>query len=168
MSDSTKPMSLHLRPALPEDVDPLIDLTLLAFEPVFASFARILGPQIFAIVYPDWRETQQSGVQRLFENEQFSVRVAEIDAAVVGLIAYALNQESRAGTVEFLAVHPAYQNRGIGTALNELVLQEMRGAGMIVADVGTGGDESHAPARRAYEKAGYTAALPIVRYYIRL
>ena len=30
--------------------------------------------------------------------------------------------------------------------------------------VGTGGDASHAQARKSYEKAGYTA-LPLVRYY---
>ena len=36
-----------------------------------------------------------------------------------------------------------------------------------LVEVGTGGDEGHAPARRSYEKAGYTP-LPLVRYYKRL
>jgi len=40
----------------------------------------------------------------------------------------------------------------------------MRAAGVVVADIGTGGDPGHAPARRTYEKAGFTA-LPLVRYY---
>jgi hypothetical protein len=35
---------------------------------------------------------------------------------------------------------------------------------MKVASLSTGGDPGHAPARRAYEKAGYTA-FPIVWYY---
>ena len=35
---------------------------------------------------------------------------------------------------------------------------------MTLAQVETGGDVSHAPARRAYEKAGYTG-LPLVRYF---
>jgi hypothetical protein len=35
---------------------------------------------------------------------------------------------------------------------------------MQLAVVGTGGDEGHAPARRSYEKAGYTG-LPLMRYY---
>ena len=46
----------------------------------------------------------------------------------------------------------------------QLAVEEMRAAGMKVAVVGTGGDEGHAPARRSYEKAGYTP-LPLVRYY---
>jgi hypothetical protein len=36
----------------------------------------------------------------------------------------------------------------------------MKEAGMQVATVSTGGDPSHAPARRAYEKAGFTASIP--------
>jgi hypothetical protein len=41
---------------------------------------------------------------------------------------------------------------------------EVKEGGMALAVVGMGGDEGHAPARRSYEKAGYTA-LPLVRYY---
>ena len=59
------------------------------------------------------------------------------------------------------------QNDGIGTALNLAALREMKAAGLRLAEVATGGDESHAPARRAYEKAGFTA-LPLVRYYQEL
>jgi hypothetical protein len=40
----------------------------------------------------------------------------------------------------------------------------MSEAGMRIAIVGTGGDPGHAPARRTYEKAGYTV-FPIARYY---
>ena len=36
-----------------------------------------------------------------------------------------------------------------------------------MALVGTGGDPGHAPARRAYEQAGFTA-LPIVNYVKKL
>jgi GNAT superfamily N-acetyltransferase len=66
--------------------------------------------------------------------------------------------------VQLLAVHPAHQNLGIATLLNNVALQEMKARGMKLAVVGTGGDPGHAPARAAYEKIGYTA-LPLVRYY---
>jgi hypothetical protein len=48
--------------------------------------------------------------------------------------------------------------------LTELALTEMKAAGMTVAMVETGGDPGHPPARRTYEKAGYTQ-LPIARYF---
>lgn len=63
-----------------------------------------------------------------------------------------------------LAVHPEYQNHEIGTELNIFALQKMKEAGVKMACVSTGGDESHAPARKSYEKSGYTA-LPLVKYY---
>lgn len=63
-----------------------------------------------------------------------------------------------------LAVHPDYQKQGISTELNLFALDRMRDNGMKLVSVGTGGDPGHTPARRSYEKAGYTA-LPIVRYY---
>jgi ribosomal protein S18 acetylase RimI-like enzyme len=66
-----------------------------------------------------------------------------------------------------LAVHPDHQNLGIGTELNTLALEKMREGGMKMAKVETGGDPSHAPARRSYEKAGYRA-LPLVRYFLDL
>jgi hypothetical protein len=49
------------------------------------------------------------------------------------------------------------------SALNLFALDKMKAAGVKLAVVGTG-DEGHAPARRAYEKVGYTG-LPTVRYY---
>jgi hypothetical protein len=40
----------------------------------------------------------------------------------------------------------------------------MRTSGMDIAVVETGGDSGHAPARAAYETAGFTL-LPIARYF---
>jgi ribosomal protein S18 acetylase RimI-like enzyme len=160
-------MPLAIRPIDEDDVDALIELTLLAFEPIFDSFQRILGPAIFGIVYPDWRRTQTEWVATMRSRDQIAMWVAELDGTVVGLIAYELDEKERTGEVQFLVVHPAYQRRGVATALNAFALARMRQAGMVLAVVGTGGDASHAPARRAYEKAGYTA-LPLVRYYKRL
>jgi ribosomal protein S18 acetylase RimI-like enzyme len=89
--------------------------------------------------------------------------VAEVDGTVVGFVAYE-SREDKAGEVQLLAVHPEYQNLGIGTELNIFALKKMKESGMRMARVETGGDPSHAPARRSYEKAGYTA-LPLVRYF---
>ena len=158
---------MHFRPCEDTDIEALIQLSLLAFEPIFASFAEILGPYIFKIVYPNWQESQSEGVRKVCENEKIDVWVAEKDGKVVGFIAYEIYEHDQSAEVQLLAVQPEYQNEGIGTALNELALQKMRQAGKQIAVVGTGGDESHAPARRSYEKAGYTA-LPLVRYYKKL
>jgi len=55
----------------------------------------------------------------------------------------------------------------LGTLMYGHVLDIMRTAGMKYAQVGTGGDPSHTPAQRAYEKFGFVA-LPLVQYYKKL
>ncbi len=161
-------MNLRIRPVSPNDVDDLVRLSLLAWAPVFSSFKQILGPEIYPVIYPDWRTSQREQVEKVCEeNEKTTVWVAELDGIAVGFLAYELHGKDKTGEVRLLAVHPQYQNLGIGTELNIFALKKMREGGMKMAVVGTGGDQSHAPARRSYEKAGYTA-LPLVRYYRHL
>ena len=159
-------MNYRIRKSKESDLEDLLDLTIAAFKPIFDSFKKILGPFIFPVLYPDWQETQRKIVLDALQDKNIHFYVAEVNEKVVGLITYILH-ENKHGEVHFLAVHPDHQNLGIGTTLNLFVLEKFMEAGMIMAEVGTGGDESHAPARKAYEKAGYTG-LPIVRYYKKL
>jgi ribosomal protein S18 acetylase RimI-like enzyme len=156
-------MNLQIRPFKNSDLDDLIKLTLLAFEPIFVSFENILGPRIFSMIYPDWRKRQKEGVEQVSTSQKIFLWIAEVDGNVVGFIAYEFYDDNT-GEVQLLAVHPEYQNHGIGTELNTFALQKMKEGGLKMAIVSTGGDESHAPARKSYEKAGYTA-LPLVKYY---
>ncbi len=71
--------------------------------------------------------------------------------------------QGRVADLTLLAVHPDHQNLRIGTELNKHALDKMVDSGMQMARVETGGDASHAPSRRCYEKTGYTP-LTIVRY----
>jgi ribosomal protein S18 acetylase RimI-like enzyme len=154
-----------LRPVRDDDIEILVQLTLAAFVPVFASFERMLGPAVYRLIWPDWRASQRNGVETLCrERDKYTVWVAEEAGAPVGLVAWSVDPADKTGRVQFLAVHPAHQNRGIGTALNELALQKMKEAGVRLASVETGNDDSHAPARRSYEKAGFVA-MPLVRYF---
>ena len=158
-------MTMYIRPYTDQDLDAIVELSLLAWEPVFVSFERVLGPQIYAIIYPDWHKSQREGVSTTVQNkEKYHTLVADVDGAVAGFLTYNLNEKDATGEVYLLAVHPDYQNCGIGTELNVMALDKMKTAGMKLSVVGTGGEEGHAPARRSYEKAGYTG-LPLVRYY---
>lgn len=156
----------EIRSGADADIDAIVELSLLAWEPIFRSFAQILGPTLYARLYPDWRKSQSEGVAGVCrDREKYHTLVAQCDQRVVGFIAYELKPgDEKSGEVVLLGVHPDFQNGGIGTALNRRALEEMQAAGVRLAIVETGGDESHAPARRSYEKAGYTG-LPIVRYF---
>jgi ribosomal protein S18 acetylase RimI-like enzyme len=158
-------MHLHIRRVCDADVEDLVQLSLLAWVPIFESFQHILGPAIYPLIWPDWQAGQRAGIEMVCKDrDKFTVLVAELEQKVVGFLAYELNTKDSIGEVQLLAVHPDYQNRGIGTELNVHALSEMKKRGMGMAKVETGGDPSHAPARRSYEKAGYTG-LPLVRYF---
>jgi len=158
-------MNLQIRPYTNSDLNELVQLSLLAWEPVFTAWQRILGPELYPVaIYPDWRKGQTEVVEKICSDEKITTWIAEVGGKVVGFVAYELNDHTKVGEVQLLAVHPEYQNHGIGTQLNLFALQKLKESGMKLAVVGTGGDEGHAPARRSYEKAGYTG-LPLVRYY---
>ena len=157
-------MELRIRPVGDADVDDLVRLSLMAWEPVFRSFEQLLGHAVYTLIWPDWRTGQREAVEAVCQDdEKTTVWVAEVEGMVVGFVAYELH-EDKTGEVQLLAVHPAHQNQGIGTELNIFALKKMKDSGMVMARVETGGDPSHAPARRSYEKAGYIA-LPLVRYF---
>ena len=158
-------MNLTIRPVCDNDVEDLVRLSLLAWVPVFKSFRHILGPTIYTSIWPEWRTGQRDAIETVCrDGEKTVVWVGELDGTVVGFLAYQLNVEDKTGEVHLLAVHPEYQNLGIGTGLNSFALDRMKESGMKMAKVETGGDPSHAPARRSYQQAGYTA-LPLVRYF---
>jgi GNAT superfamily N-acetyltransferase len=158
-------MNVQIRPLQTGDIEEVLQLSLLAWAPVFRSFEHVLGPAIYTKIYPDWETSQRAVVDEVLrDGEKYTVWVADQERTIVGFIAYTLSLAERVGEVYLLAVHPAYQNRGIGTDLNNFALGQFKDRGMQLAVVGTGGDPGHAPARRSYEKAGYTP-LPLVRYY---
>lgn len=162
-------MKKEVRLSTKDDVDAIVELGLLAWEPVFESFKNIMGPTVFPIIYPNWKKSQREEMERVCkETDKYDTYVAEINGKVAGFTTLELNQETKKGEIYFLAVHPDAQNKGIGTVLNNFAIQKLKEAGMKIAVVGTGGDPSHAPARRSYEKAGFKRVLPVVNYYMDL
>ena len=161
-------MRPRIRPFDDRDAEAVVDLSLRAWAPVFASLERVLGSEIFGRMHPDWREDQRRAVEDVCAAKRERVWVAEEDGAAVGFVAIELHHPERSmGEISMLAVDPDYQGGGIGTALSEFALDRLEDAGMKVAMVETGGDPGHAAARRTYEKAGYVL-LPIARYFKNL
>ena len=82
--------------------------------------------------------------------------VAVDDGSTTGFVNVTFDQAERSGEIYMIAVDPAAQRRGVASRLTEHALDEMRARGLDLAIVATGGDPGHAPARRTYEKAGFT------------
>jgi len=152
-----------IRALTADDVDDVVALSLRAWAPVSSSFAKVLGPEIYPLVYPDWPTTQAAAVRAVCAGDH--VFVAEADGRVAGFVAVVVRDDKpRTGEIDMIAVDPQNQRHGIGSALMTYAVEYMRDAGVVVADIATGGDAGHASARRTYDKARFTAR-PLVRYY---
>jgi GNAT superfamily N-acetyltransferase len=157
-----------IRPLTADDLQPVVDLSLRAWAPVFASLEQALsGSGVFEQLHPDWHDTQRRAVLDVCANNAMTVWIAELDGAVVGFAAATLHDKEPLGEIYMIAVDPTYQRRGVGIALTTYATDWIKRQGMTVALIGTGGDPGHAPARRLYEHAGYTA-LPAVQYFKKL
>lgn len=158
------PAEAGIRDYRPEDEDAVVGLSLRAWVPVFQSLERVLGPEIFTRLHPDWRHDQEAAVRGTLTDQAIRAWVADSGHGVTGFATAVLHHDQGIGEVTMLAVDPGSQNRGIGAALTEVATVWLRDSGMTVAMIDTGGDPGHAPARRVYEKADYTL-LPVARYF---
>jgi GNAT superfamily N-acetyltransferase len=157
-------MNFRIRPLRAEDVDTVVAFALRSWEPVFESFAQVLGPRLFASAYPDWRTSQATEIRENCRPEKNPCWVAEVDARAVGWLTLVHEPAESKAFIEMLAVAPEHQGKGIASELIETAIAAAKELGCKRIEVWTGGDPGHEPARRSYEKTGFTA-LPIVHYY---
>jgi ribosomal protein S18 acetylase RimI-like enzyme len=152
-----------IRPVNEQDAARLESIRAAAFAPVFASFCALLGDEIYELAQAREDSAQAALLTSLLATASgWEVFVAEYAGEIAGFVSVQLNHETHIGEIGLNAVHPAYASQGIGTAMYEFATAHMKKAGMQVATVSTGGDPSHAPARRAYEKAGFNRHIPSV------
>jgi ribosomal protein S18 acetylase RimI-like enzyme len=159
----TRPQNVVLRLARADDLARLEHVRAAAFAPVFASFRSILGEDIYRLAQAREDEAQGALLASLLApDSSWELYVAEQDGVAVGFVSVQLNRETQVGEIGLNAVHPTCAGKGIGTLMYDFAIGRMKECGMRVATVATGGDPSHAPARRAYEKAGFTVQIPSV------
>lgn len=152
-----------IRPLTTDDIGAVVEFSLRSWAPVFASFRAALGGPIYAALFPDWESTQARAVEDVCRDGATTVWVADRQDRAVGFVAIRVAD----GEIHMLSADPDHQRQGIGSALTDFAVERLREAGVTPAVVGTGGDPGHAPARRTYERAGFTA-FPQVQYYKRL
>ncbi len=156
-------MSLLIRLAAADDRARLQSIRAAAFAPVFASFRSLLGDDVYDLAQRASDDRQGATLDSLLAGAGgWTTWVAELDGAVVGFVTTHHDDDTGVGEIGLNAVDPVHAGRGVGLALYRHALDGMRAAGLKVATVSTGGDASHAAARRAYEKAGFDRVVPSV------
>jgi len=153
-------VEVEFRRAAAGDLERMQGVRRAAFAPVFASFRSILGDELYELAQKRDDDAQEQLLASLCEDAKWELYVAETGGELVGFMALRLDRDTRIGELGLNAVHPAHAGQGIGTAMYEFGLARLKAEGMLVATVGTGGDPSHAPARRAYQKVGFASEIP--------
>ena len=152
----------QMRPYVDGDWKSVLDLCLRAFAPACESLERLAGADL------DWRRSIRRHLRSLTRPGKGGwLVVAELRGSVVGVVQYQVDRETQSGSIGVSAVHPARQGKGIGSLMYKHVLDLMSAQGVKYATADTGADSSHAPARRAYEKAGFVA-VPTIHYFMNL
>mgnify|MGYP001812464418 CR=1 FL=1 len=166
---------VRIRPLRPSDVDAVVEIAIAAWQPIVARLRQEMGDELFMLAHPDWQQAKARWVRKACApGSSAIVAVAEVPqnngqaAIVVGFCIGYARPALGIGEIGNNAVHPDWQRRGIATRLYQYVFEQLRERGMRYVQVRTGGGLAHAPARRAYQKAGFDVAMPEVEYYRKL
>jgi len=150
----------------PDDLPALQEIRRAAFAPIFEAFRVIVGDAIAPIAFAEADAEQAQLLDTICApgapHEVFTIIR---DGEIVGFVSWSHSVPTKIGEIGLNAIHPHHAGDGIGTWMYQFVLARMKEKGVVIATVGTGGDPSHAAARRAYEKVGFGAAIPSVYLY---
>ena len=154
---------ITIRASTAEDAVAIGEIAKVAWKPIFDGYLEQLGEEIFKFLYPeDPLEKKKKEVAATAGKG--TCFVAECEGKVVGFATYLT--EGKLGILANNAV--IMRGKGIAGMLHEKCFEEMKKKGCEFVRVGTGLDDAHAPARRAYEKDGFKNSLPSINYFKKL
>jgi Acetyltransferase (GNAT) family len=106
--------AIEIREFREGDLETVVEFSLRAWAPVFASVRDVLGEDIFLRLHPNWKANQAEAVRSSCTNDERDVFVAVDGGRPVGFVAIALNAfHERMGVIDIIGVDPDYQRRGI-------------------------------------------------------
>ena len=158
----------RLRPLQAEDLPALHAIRSAAFAPIFQSFRDLVGPEIAGLAMTTLEREQADLLDSISAGTEWFVQVLQLGNEPVGFVSTRVDETTMVGEIGLNAVHPDHAGKGLGSWMYAASLDELKRRGAVVATVGTGGDPSHAAARRAYEKAGFGPSIPSIFAYKRL
>ena len=106
-----------------------------------------------------WTEWQARDVLSYLKADGARSFVAEQQGDVIGFCSYVIDEARSRGTVGYNGVALNHQGLGIGSAMLDFVLSRIKAEGMEYAGVIVADNKEHAPARRIYEKYGFSRLL---------
>ena len=153
-----------------DDLERVQDIAELAWKPIFDSYRNLLGEEILSQTRPLAEKDKRDQLGGWAKNHPDKIIVAvDKNQKIIGFATWNLDEVHKVGIINNNAVDKTCGLKGVGQALYAELFRIFKEAGMTLAQVTTGLDEGHAPARKAYQRAGFGKAnLESVTYYKKL
>ena len=154
-------------PAEEGHIPAICAIALRAWAGIWSVYRQELGDEAFETCYAGWEKRKSDAVTADMRSGRGYA--ALLDGRVVGFISYAVKPGMpEVGVIGNNAVDPEARGHGVGPKMYAFILDKMRQEGLRYAQVTTGLDDGHAPARRAYAKAGFEKGLGSITYTRKL
>lgn len=151
-----------------EDLSALMNIGNQAWQDIYRMFRCCYGGELFELLTPDPDTSKGEQIRGHCEQHPDWVLVCEQDGQIKGFVTFRLDPQRGLGEIGNNAVRLDCRGQGVAQELYAAVLDRFRQTGLRYARVHTGLDTAHAPARRAYEKAGFDIRHEEVVYYQKL
>lgn len=156
-----------MREYQPGDLEAVMSIANAGWREIRKMSRAVLGDRIADMMNPAGdAESKGLQVKAQIESGNYGIAVCEHDNEVVGFITYKI--DGAFGEICNNAAKPGSGLKGIGQTMYKFALEKFRSSQVKVAKVSTGMDYAHAPARKAYERAGFTRHLDSTTYYMEL
>ena len=162
---------MSIRPFQPEDLPVIAEIGNRAWKEIRRMSRDALGDTISDYLNPEGDDISKGKqIEREAAEAPENIFVCERNGRTVGFISFVLskNPATPVGAIGNNAVDPECGEKGVGQEMYQAVFEHMKANGMKAVTVMTGLDYAHAPARRAYLRAGFDRELRSVRYYKEL
>lgn len=150
----------------PSDLDSIIRIGNAAWNNIYKIQRSELGDEIFKVVNPNPDTRKGLEIIEQAKTHPEWIMICEEQGQIVGFLTYRFDGEI--AEICNNAVDPECNLKGIGQQMYRAALDNFKNLGLKVVKVTTGLDEGHAPARRAYERAGFSIKRESVVYFMKL
>jgi len=152
----------------PDDLPRLKQIANKAWRGIYAMFHERYGDELFSLITPDPERGKDAQLEQHCAAHPDWVYVCEKEGGIIGFVTFLLDSTLKIGEIGNNAVDPDCGVKGVGQQMYQAVFERFKQEGMRFARVQTGLDDAHAPARRAYERAGFNIHHENVNYYKKL
>ena len=154
-----------IRPYRKEDLESICEIAKRAYKGIFDGFEKEIGKEALECWIPDAWNSKTAQLTLMAQTHPEWLFICERNGRTVGFIMFHLDYTRKLGSIGNNASDPLAGEKGVGQEMYAFALDFFRREGMKVAMVHSGLDEAHAPARRAYERAGFDRTVPEVLYF---